>query len=241
MKKYHHNAKKTALAAMVALALSSTGVFAAELPVNGEVVAGQVTVGDKTYVPVGANQQKDYINPATGQTFNVVGNSVINWSTFDIGSGKDLTFVGQGSNYILNQVPWNNAASAIYGILNTRNIHFILANPNGITVGNGAQLNVTDGGSILLAAMGAGFNNANNSITLQNYHYVDKSAINIEGAVAVKGDVALMAKTINVADGITFSGDTALKLLAGKTSYNQSITVTPGEGVDSIGSSGSIT
>ena len=108
MKKYHHNAKKTALAAMVALALSSTGVFAAELPVNGEVVAGQVTVGDTTYVPVGAEEQKVYINPATGQTFTVVGHSVIDWSSFDIGSEKALTFVGEGSNYILNRVPWRN-------------------------------------------------------------------------------------------------------------------------------------
>ena len=240
MKKYHHHAKKTALAAMVALALSSTGVFAAEeLPVNGEVVAGQVTVGDKNYVPVGANDAKDYINPQTGQKFTVVGNSVIDWSSFDIGSGKALTFVGEGTNYLLNRVPLGNGASGIYGALNTQDLHFILANPNGITVGNGAQLNVIDGGSILLAAMGAGFNNANNSITLQNYNY--RSAINIEGAVAVKGNVALMAKTINVADGITFSGDTALKLLAGKTPNNQSITVTPGEDVDSIGSSGSIT
>ena len=239
MKKYHHNAKKTALAAMVALALSSTGVFAAELPVNGEVVAGQVTVGDTTYVPVGAEEQKVYINPATGQTFTVVGNSVIDWSSFDIDSGKMLTFVGQGSNYILNRVPWNNAASEIYGTLNTQNIHFILANPNGITVGNGAQLNVINSGSILLAAMGA--EPSNNSITMQNYNYSDRSTIDIGGTVAVNGNVTLMAKTINVADGITFSGDTALKLLAGKTPYNQSITVTPGEGVDSIGSSGSIT
>lgn len=230
--------KYTSLAAMIAFTLSTGLVYGADMPVDGKVVAGKVTIDGKEYIPaVGDNPA--VINPQTGKTLVVTGNSVIDWTTFDIGSGKLLTFEGQGSNYILNRVS-GSSASEIYGILNTQNIHFILANPNGITVGNGAQLNVIDGGSILLAAMGAGFNNANNSITLQNYNY-GGSAINIVGAVAVKGDVALMAKTINVADGITFSGDTALKLLAGKTPNNQSITVTPGEGVDSIGSSGSIT
>uniref|UniRef100_UPI0026F0F47C two-partner secretion domain-containing protein n=1 Tax=Selenomonas ruminantium TaxID=971 RepID=UPI0026F0F47C len=227
--------KYTSLAAMIAFTLSTGLVYGADMPVDGKVVAGKVTIDGTEYVPaVGDNPA---VNPLTGETLVVTGNSVIDWTTFDIGSDKSLTFVGQGNNYILNQVPWNNPASKIYGILNTQNIYFILANPNGITVGNGAQLNAIDGGSILLAAMR---NTSNDSITLYNRDY-GTSTINIKGDVAVNGDVTLMAKTINVADGITFSGDTALKLLAGETLYNQPITVTTGGSVDSIGNYGSIT
>ncbi|MBQ7498035.1 MAG: filamentous hemagglutinin N-terminal domain-containing protein, partial [Selenomonas sp.] len=224
MKRYHH-IKKATLAAMVALALSSTGVFAADLPAGGEVKAGTVTVGGQAL--------STNINPETGTTFNVDGNSVIDWTSFDIGSGKSLSFVGNSSNFLLNRVT-GGSASEIYGTLNTQNLHFILANPNGITVDKGAVLNGSD---ILLAAT--------TSQMLDNERIILNTKSNTSNSVyignaTIEGNVTAVGRTINVADGISFTGDSALKLLAG-TNNNWGNIITPGEDFTSVGSGGEIT
>ena len=236
MKKNHRKVGRITLATMIALTLSSAGVFAADLPVNGRVTAGKVTIDGVDYIPAVGNNQPVYINPATGKTFTVDGNTVIDWTSFDIGSGKALSFVGSGSNYLLNRVN-GGSASGIYGALNTQDLHFILANPSGITVGNGASLNVIEGGSILLAAMSAYVDGSGN-ISLRNYNN-GNSIVNFENGTSINGSVTAMGQTINVADGITFSGNAALKLVAGTDYSWQSIT--PGVDKDSIGGNGTIT
>jgi filamentous hemagglutinin family protein len=67
--------------------------------------------------------------------------AIINWSSFDIGSGETTQFQQPGSGSIaLNRISQNNP-SQINGTL-TANGTIILVNPNGVIFGAGSQVNV---------------------------------------------------------------------------------------------------
>ena len=97
-----------------------------DLPQNHNVVVGEATV-DKT-------ENKMTINQKTLTT-------QINWDSFDIGKKKEVEFKQPGENAVAyNRVIGGNA-SQIQGKL-TANGKVYLANPNGVIITQGAEINV---------------------------------------------------------------------------------------------------
>lgn len=99
---------------------------AQDLPQKGEVVLGTATI-EKTVGKMTINQTSD--------------KAQINWHSFDIGKDKEVQFKQPNENSVAyNRVTGGNA-SQIQGKL-TANGKVYLANPNGITITKGAQINV---------------------------------------------------------------------------------------------------
>ena len=121
------------LAAAIAVLLMQTGPSAlaaqpgvAALPTAGQVVAGSAairqTAGSMT------------IDQASDKT-------VLNWNTFNIGSGASVTFNQPGAASVaLNRVLLSDP-SAIYGRLSANGQVFLL-NPNGVVFGKGSRVDV---------------------------------------------------------------------------------------------------
>ncbi|WP_044024520.1 filamentous hemagglutinin N-terminal domain-containing protein [Actinobacillus ureae] len=99
---------------------------AQDLPQQDKVVFGNVNI-EKTVGKMTINQTSD--------------KAQINWRSFDIGKNKEVEFKQLSENSVAyNRVTGGNA-SQIQGKL-TANGKVYLANPNGITITNGAQINV---------------------------------------------------------------------------------------------------
>ena len=108
---------------MALLAMLQGTAFA--LPSGQQLVSGQANF----------NQQ--------GNTLTVTNspNAIINWNSFNIGSGELTRFIQQTStSTVLNRVTGGNA-SAIYGALQS-NGRVLLINQNGILFGPNAQVDV---------------------------------------------------------------------------------------------------
>ena len=98
------------------------------LPTGGDVVAGSATIGTPTPSSMTINQGSD--------------RAVINWNTFDIGSGASVTFVQPSSTAIaVNRVISGAAPSEIAGQLNA-NGRVAILNPNGVLFSGTANVNV---------------------------------------------------------------------------------------------------
>ncbi len=135
--------KKKLVAAAAAITVMSAGaanVSAFPTTDNGTVEVGNATgpgIGGVTFDPNGNN------------LYTIGGNTLINWGTFGIPPGCTMTFDMNG-NIVVNQVT-GASYSPIEGTLAQQNGgHLFLINPNGITVGSGAQINGT---AITLAAV----------------------------------------------------------------------------------------
>ncbi len=76
-------------------------------------------------------------------TITQTGNrAILDWTSFNIDSGKTLAFVQPGASAaMLNRVSASAGLSEIYGTL-TANGMVLLMNPNGVLFGNGATINV---------------------------------------------------------------------------------------------------
>ncbi|HHF1670049.1 TPA: filamentous hemagglutinin N-terminal domain-containing protein [Haemophilus influenzae] len=99
---------------------------AQDLPQQGKVVLGTATINE-TVGKTTINQTSD--------------KAQINWDSFDIGRNKEVEFKQPSTNAVAyNRVTGGNA-SQIQGKL-TANGKVYLANPNGITITKGAQINV---------------------------------------------------------------------------------------------------
>lgn len=97
-----------------------------DLPQNHQIITGSATVAQA--------ENKMTIN----QTSN---KAQINWDSFDIGKNKEVQFTQPDANSVAyNRVIGGNA-SHIQGKL-TANGKVYLANPNGVTITNGAEINV---------------------------------------------------------------------------------------------------
>lgn len=97
-----------------------------DLPQQGKVVLGTATINE-TVGKTTINQTSD--------------KAQINWDSFDIGRNKEVEFKQPSTNAVAyNRVTGGNA-SQIQGKL-TANGKVYLANPNGITITKGAQINV---------------------------------------------------------------------------------------------------
>lgn len=121
----------TAIAALVAFAVSFSAN--AELPTNGNAVAGTVAIGVH-----GGNMHIDQ------QTQN----AVINWDTFSIGVDNVVNFAN-GTGATLNRVV-TNAPSALMGTLNATGGVYLI-NQNGIVVGETGVINA--GGNFVASSL----------------------------------------------------------------------------------------
>lgn len=109
------------LAPLPALALDSNA-----LPTNGQVIAGSATVNSNGNVMT-VNQGSD--------------RAIINWNTFNIGSGAQVNFHQPGSSSVaLNRVTGSDG-SQILGQLNANGQVFLI-NPSGVLFGAGSMVNV---------------------------------------------------------------------------------------------------
>lgn len=122
--------KKKLMAAALSLSLMGAGTAYAEegMPQGGSVVTATA--------PTGFNA-----NPASGAAMTATANTLINWDSFNLGSGKSLTLNPNGFVF-MHQVT-GATQSEIMGLLNGGTSgHLIIANPNGIFV-NGATINAS--------------------------------------------------------------------------------------------------
>lgn len=189
--------KKATLAAAVCLSLSQS-VWA--MPSGGTVASGSVAGFSA--------------NPASGTTFTANGNSIINWNVFDIAAGESLTF-NTANGALLNRVT-GGSMSGIYGSLTQIGGHpLFIVNPSGIEV-NGATINASN---LVLSTLpisdsdflaGAAGTQAYKFTDGGNYSglYVTASEVNVTESLRA------FANTIEIADGVTFSGSKITQIAA---------------------------
>lgn len=166
------------------------------------VIAGTFSIMPMAQaMPTGANSSAAKIT-TTGSVMDIsssVENNIITWQSFSIGKNEQVNF--DDNNY-LNYVT-GTIRSDILGTL-TGGGNIYLVNPNGIVVGDGAQINV---GSLHLSTAelsGANLNDFGNAVTA------------LSGVVTPKGDVInkgnLHANAVNVqGENITFQNVTEVE------------------------------
>lgn len=140
----------TALATCIACAGLSQVAFAQSLPVVDN--AG------------GANISTPNADTLRVDLRNV--NRVIDWTSFDVGGGKEVNFVstiGGTANTVLpfavlNRVTGTGVSDINGAITSQNNIKVWIANPNGIVFGNGGSFS---GGSLVLTTLGDGSGTGN--------------------------------------------------------------------------------
>ena len=128
-----------------------------------------------------------------GSTMDIassVTNNLLTWQDFSIAKGETVNF--GGSNTYLNVVTGNNA-SAIYGAITGSAANVYLINPNGILLGDGAQVNV---GSLHLST-------ADISGKLTDF---DTARNALNGADSFSGDIVNKG-TLTAAQKITVDGN----------------------------------
>ncbi|HEY8102595.1 MAG TPA: YDG domain-containing protein, partial [Burkholderiaceae bacterium] len=166
-----------ALKALAVLLMLAFGSNSYALPANGTVVAGSATItGSTSNMTINQSSQ----------------NAVLNWQSFNIGTGEAVRFVQPNSNSVaLNRVLGADASS-ILGTLSANGKVFIV-NPNGILFGKGASVNV---GGLVASSR----NISDSDFMAGNYKFVgagngsilNQGAINVDG-----GYVALLGANVS--------------------------------------------
>ena len=107
------------------------------LPTGGEFVSGSGT-GD-----ILSDALSDSGKNGVMDVKQNVDNAVIKWNDFSIGANAQVNFSknGGGAFNTLNYVTGSNM-SQIYGKLNAKDGNIYLVNPNGVQIGNSAEINV---------------------------------------------------------------------------------------------------
>ncbi|WP_037352795.1 filamentous hemagglutinin N-terminal domain-containing protein [Selenomonas sp. FC4001] len=168
------------------------------VPTGANVTNGTATVPDNPTISQQDNKKE----------LNITVNSpkaAIDWDSFDIGSNARVNFNGDNGFVILNRVPNATKASEIYGELNGRGGTVYLINPQGITFGGSARVEV---GSLVASTLDikqadflADANADINIVTAQG----GNGKIKVENAANIKaseGYVALLAHKIENAGTI---------------------------------------
>lgn len=188
------NIKKKFLAAAVCFALSASNALA--MPSGGTVVVGD---GNITGVTPGTL--------ANGATITATSNGVIDWTSFSIGNGESLTFA-LGGNTVLNRVT-GDQLSSLLGTLDASSGNLILSNPNGIVVGNGANISANNLMLTTLSLENDAVNNLfkdNDCIaTLTNKNRTNGVTIN-GGIIEITKALDVIGGTVTVADGVSITG-----------------------------------
>ena len=188
------NIKKKFLAAAVCFALSASNALA--MPSGGTVVVGD---GNITGVTPGTL--------ANGATITATSNGVIDWTSFSIGNGESLTFA-LGGNTVLNRVT-GDQLSSLLGTLDASSGNLNLSNPNGIVVGNGADISANNLMLTTLSLENDAVNNLfkdNDCIaTLTNKNRTNGVTIN-GGIIEITKALDVIGGTVTVADGVSITG-----------------------------------
>lgn len=139
--KYRNDLKKRILAGLLAgaaLCLTAPAAQAAGSPVSngtlpdgGKFVAGQGTIGDPVNGKMDIHQNTQ--------------NAVITWDKgFNIGANATVNFTAEGAykdNFNTLNYDKSGSLSQIYGTINAQGGNIYIVNPNGVEIGNSAQIN----------------------------------------------------------------------------------------------------
>lgn len=159
-----------------------------DFPQQDEVVFGKATVSQ--------TENKMTINQSTSTT-------QINWKSFDIGENKEVEFIQPNSNSVAyNRVTGGNA-SQIQGKL-TANGKVYLANPNGVIITKGAEINVA--GLLATTKDLEKISENGNSNTNKFTRKLKDRQVVTEGQVVKEGQVINEGK-IKAKDFVVLNGD----------------------------------
>jgi filamentous hemagglutinin family protein len=168
---------------LVAASMAVSGIAVAA-PTGGVVTSGTASIG--------VSGSTTTINQSTSK-------AIINWNDFSIASGETVNFVQPDANAIaLNRVV-TATPSSILGNLNANGQVFIV-NPNGITFGSTAQVNV---GGLVASTLDISDSDFNNG-TYRFANSSNNASITNQGAISVAntGTAALIAPSIQQAGSI---------------------------------------
>ncbi len=169
----------------------------AVLPQGGNVTSGQATINTR------GNQMNITNTPG----------AVINWNSFNIGTGAGVSFQQQNPNSsVMNRVTGGNI-STIYGNLSS-NGRVILVNPAGLVIGAGA---VVDTAGFVGSAMNA--TEANAQLDRLRFDSAGGAGrIQVDGVIrSPSGDIVLIAPDIGVgASALVQAPNGAVTLAAGQ-------------------------
>lgn len=128
--------KHIALWLMASMLVMPTVVGAA-----GNTVVSNNTLPSDTHTSITGNH--DISKNGNSMDINQTGkNGIIKWEDFSIGANATVNFKSNTNNFnTLNYVTGSNM-SQIYGKMNATNGNIYLVNPNGVQIGNSAQINV---------------------------------------------------------------------------------------------------
>lgn len=192
MQAYRHTKKNLRLVVLAALLAGTMPLLAG--------AAGNTTVPNNT-LPTGEQSIMNNHTFSRPQNQNILNisqtgkNGVIKWDSFDIGANSTVNFKGEQNFNTLNYVT-GGSSSQIYGKLNANNNgNIYLVNPNGVQIGNSAQINV---GSLYVS------NRKLNEDNLNKLTSWDGTAENIGGTVTT---AELMSLGNIQANTVTFDGD----------------------------------
>ena len=187
------------LAAIASIAVSSMATAA---PTGGVVTSGTASIG--------VSGSTTTINQSTAK-------AIINWNDFSIANGETVNFVQPDANAIaLNRVV-TATPSSIQGALNANGQVFIV-NPNGITFGSTAQVNVGGLVASTLDISDSDFNNGTYRFANSSNNASITNQANI--TVADAGTAALIAPSIQQAGSIISKDGSILLAAATDVSLN---------------------
>ncbi len=196
----------------------------ARLGILAAIMAGAFSIMPAAQaMPTGGASETATITTA-GNTMDIassVTNNLLTWQDFSIAKGETVNF--QGANTYLNVVTGANE-SQIFGALTGSEANVFLVNPNGILIGDGAQVNV---GSLHLST-------ADIKGSLADF---DTAKAALDGVATFSGDVVNKG-TLKAAQEITVDGNNiTFKNTADVTSPQVALQST-GSGEIHIGSAG---
>lgn len=213
---FKNKAQKAFLTAAISLALAGSA-FA--MPQGGEVKSGTVNISGVT--------------TAANGTINVTGLGLVDWQSFDLNKGETLTFIlkdqGDVSANIINRVVGKDM-SEIYGNMISQGEGGVyLINPNGIVIGNGAQIDV---GSLMLSTMKFTETDATKILDVLNKGGTWTLQANPNAAVKIESGakinfydfLALMGGKVQIADNVTISDGLKRAGVEGGADYSQDVT-----------------
>ena len=121
----------------VASAAGNSVVANNMLPGNGNVIAGTIEGGFK-----GSWAQGNQMN-----LHQTTQNAIVTWDSFSIGANATVTICGDHDNFNMLNYVTSSESSQIYGKLNSyvgdkQGGNIYLVNPNGVQIGNSAEINV---------------------------------------------------------------------------------------------------
>lgn len=204
-RKIKRHMKSTLATAVLAAMLITTPVFA--LPQNPTVTvgSGQITID---------NGAGGILNIGVGA------NGVIDWSSFSIASGETVNFNFADTLAVLNRVN-GSSMSELSGALNSTgaNGSIFLVNPNGVLVGQGAQINASN---LVLSTLDVSNDNFMNVVNTwsgdndQKLTFAKGSQQGVAAPITIEGGtfnpanlkyLGLVGGSITIAPGVTIESN----------------------------------